>query len=131
MESMPQAATFAWALHHASVSLMGHKKTPRFSHPETWAKRVRMILHWETARLALRNLLEDLRIHVAEDTFAISNKELATPLGRRLKAHERSRLCRLLEGRLIVQANVVLRQRVLVHLLVQTIRLKEEGAPSL
>mmetsp|Transcript_25278 Transcript_25278/g.51450 ORF Transcript_25278/g.51450 Transcript_25278/m.51450 type:complete len:210 (+) Transcript_25278:465-1094(+) len=82
------------------------------------------------AHLAVVEVLENLRVHVAEDLGAISDEELAAALGRRAEAHERSIRGGLLEGALIVEANVVLAQRLLVHLLVHSVLGGEEGAEA-
>mmetsp|Transcript_51508 Transcript_51508/g.96472 ORF Transcript_51508/g.96472 Transcript_51508/m.96472 type:complete len:252 (-) Transcript_51508:361-1116(-) len=71
-----------------------------------------------------------LLVKVVDDLCSISDEELASSLGRRLEAHEGSVSRGLHEGRLIVEADKVLRQRRLVHGLVHSMLLHLHGSQS-
>lgn len=61
-------------------------------------------------------LLEDLCLHVAENLGPVGDEELATALSGGVEANKGTICGRLLECRLIVEANVVLGEGLLVHL---------------
>mmetsp|Transcript_9131 Transcript_9131/g.27200 ORF Transcript_9131/g.27200 Transcript_9131/m.27200 type:complete len:286 (-) Transcript_9131:486-1343(-) len=73
------------------------------------------------ADLPPHDLAEHLGVQIAEDRLAVRDEELASPAGGGLEADEGARLCRLLERALVVQPDVVLRERLLVDLLVQRV----------
>mmetsp|Transcript_13983 Transcript_13983/g.28352 ORF Transcript_13983/g.28352 Transcript_13983/m.28352 type:complete len:334 (+) Transcript_13983:317-1318(+) len=94
------------------------------------AQHVQVEVDCGDAHLAVVELPDDLWVQVAEDALAVGNEELAAIDGGRLEAHKGRRLRRLLVRRLVVQTDVVLAQRLLVHLLIDGIPLREELAEA-
>mmetsp|Transcript_20817 Transcript_20817/g.52847 ORF Transcript_20817/g.52847 Transcript_20817/m.52847 type:complete len:506 (-) Transcript_20817:13-1530(-) len=94
------------------------------------AEHVQVEVDRRDAHLLLVQLLEHRRVEVAQDALAVGDEELAAEDGGRLEADERRRLRRLLVRRLVVQPDVVLAQRLLVHLLVHGVCLGEELAQA-
>mmetsp|Transcript_8873 Transcript_8873/g.14029 ORF Transcript_8873/g.14029 Transcript_8873/m.14029 type:complete len:233 (+) Transcript_8873:204-902(+) len=73
------------------------------------------------ADLAVVDVLEDIGLEVPEDLGTVGDEELSAGNGGRVEAHESSVGGSLPEGRLVMQADVVLGQGLLVHLLVNSI----------
>mmetsp|Transcript_14178 Transcript_14178/g.42250 ORF Transcript_14178/g.42250 Transcript_14178/m.42250 type:complete len:442 (-) Transcript_14178:147-1472(-) len=82
------------------------------------------------ADLAVVEALGHVGVQVPGDLGRVRDEELAAPLRGWLEAHEGAVLGRLLVRRLLVQADVVLAQRLLVDLLVDGVALGREGAEA-
>mmetsp|Transcript_17005 Transcript_17005/g.57072 ORF Transcript_17005/g.57072 Transcript_17005/m.57072 type:complete len:373 (+) Transcript_17005:430-1548(+) len=82
------------------------------------------------AHLAVVELLEHLRVQVPEDGRPVGDEELAALHRRGLEAHKGAIGGRLLLGGLVVKANVVLGEGLLVHLLVDRVLGGGEGAEA-
>mmetsp|Transcript_48262 Transcript_48262/g.103048 ORF Transcript_48262/g.103048 Transcript_48262/m.103048 type:complete len:424 (+) Transcript_48262:1-1272(+) len=82
------------------------------------------------ADLSIDERLQDLGVEIAEDGLAVGDEKLSARHRRRLEAHERARLGGLLESGLIVQADVVLGECLLVDLLVDAVAFGEELAQA-
>mmetsp|Transcript_24752 Transcript_24752/g.49444 ORF Transcript_24752/g.49444 Transcript_24752/m.49444 type:complete len:397 (-) Transcript_24752:86-1276(-) len=93
-------------------------------------KEVQVKVRNRDADFAVVEVLEDLGVEVAEDLGAVGDEELAAALARRAEAHKRTVRGSLGERRLVVQADVVLCKRLLVHLLIHSVLCGEEGAEA-
>jgi hypothetical protein len=82
------------------------------------------------AHLVLVEALEHVGAHVAEDRGAVGDEELAAAHGRGHEANKRAVRRGLLRRRLVVQADVVAGEGLLVDLLVDSILGRGEGAQA-
>mmetsp|Transcript_19420 Transcript_19420/g.65628 ORF Transcript_19420/g.65628 Transcript_19420/m.65628 type:complete len:397 (-) Transcript_19420:7-1197(-) len=92
------------------------------------SKEVQIEVGHGNADLAVVHALRDVDVQVARNLRRVRDEELAARLGGRLEANEGAELGRLLVSRFLVQPNVVLRQRRLVHLVVNRVALRRKLA---